>query len=1129
MNLLTCSKQARFVQQNCKKNTGMFTTQIMKAMKLTFILLTASFLQLSATGLSQNVTISLKDAPVEKVFREIERQTSIGFLYTKKMLQESGKVTINVKNVSVEDVLKQCFYGKSLDFVIQNNTIVITKKYKAVIEEENPVAPPAIDIKGRVTDTEGEPLAGVSVLVTGTNTGTTTNANGEYSLAGIDANNKLTFSIVGYTSQTVSLKSGSTINIVLSVEVKQQSEIVVVGYGSVKRKDLTGAVSSISGEEINKVTNSLFDASLTGRAPGVQVVKSSGAPGAVASIRIRGGTSAVGTNEPLYVIDGVPIEMGDGFGNSAYQNDLRYKLPPLSNINPEDIESIDILKDASSAAIYGSRAANGVVIVTTKRGKKSSKPNVNFGYSNSFDRFSNYTYSMLDADQYHDVVTTAYQNAGTALPATFIAYPGANTNWVDLTTRTASSNNLFLSITGGTNDGSSLYSFSGGLTNQNGVIKFTDFTRKNLRTSLETVLFKKLHFGTNINYSSTGNSGNGTGQFYTITKYRPDVPLFDVNGKYGASPDSVLSNPFARISQISEVKNEGILTSFFGEIELIKGLKFRSTISTNNNKGNNVRYTPSTDVFEIRNGRKGSRTDYLYSSSSTIFDNTLTFDRQFNKHSLNLLSGVSFTKVENEFTSISSTGFQDDYVLNNLGSAGSIQTYTSGGGISGLSSYFLRSNYNYAGKYFVTFTGRADHSTKFGPDNRWGFFPSGAIAWKITKENFMQSAAFVNDLKLRVSYGKTGSANFSDFQYATFFGSGSFYNNNNGVIANTIPNPNIRWESTYQFDAAIDFELFKNKLYGSIGYFQKTTNGMILNRQIIRETGGTNQFANMGDFLNKGWEIQIGSELIKRKDLSFKSDINITRYRSKVLKLNDGSYLNLKEGQPIGYFTGYKVAGIFQDQSEINLLNAAAPNGYYQSINTKPGDFKFIDVNGDGFIGSDDNTVIGKAEPDFFGGWNNIVQYKNFELTAFFNFSIGNSLYNSGKRDLLFFTTNTNNYSTDLLNAWSPGKSSSSLPRVVVSDPNNNRRDSDFFIEKASYFKLKNLQFSYLLKDDFLSKAYIKSIKAYATVSNVFVITKYSGLDPEVNAAPSNNFSQGIDNNIYPQTRTITLGINVNF
>lgn len=1106
------------------------TRQIRLAMKLTVFLLTACILQASANGHAQTISFSGSNVPLKKVFAAIKSQTGYVFFYDASLLKESRPVTVELKNAPLPTALAEVFKEQPFTWLIENRTITLIEKQRASLAPTIGVEAdvPPFKVQGIVRDVDGSPLAGVSVLVKGSSKGTATNIKGEYVLEAEGDNSVLVFSMVGYITQMTPVNRRSTIDIVLEVELKQQEE-VVIGYGTARRKDLTGAVSSVSGEELNKTPNALFDASLTGKLPGVQVVKSSGAPGAVASIRIRGGTSAFGNNEPLYVIDGIPIELGDGFGNAAYQNDSRYKMPPISNINPEDIESIDILKDASSAAIYGSRAANGVVIITTKHGKRSDGPGINFGYSNSFDRFANFKYSMLNADEYHQVVKEAYTNAGTALPPTYIAYNGANTNWVDLTTRTASSNNLYLNVGGGTKDGSTLYSLSGGITKQNGVIRFTDFERRNLRTSLETTLFRKLRFGTKINYSSTANSGSGTGQFYTIMKYRPDVPLYDNAGKFGAAPDSVNSNPYARISQISDINNQGILMSFFGELELLKGLKLRSTISSNQNKGANVRYTPSTDVFEIRNGRMGSRNDYIYSSSSTIFDNTLTYDHRFNEHALNLLAGASFTRGSSEFTSLSSTNFQDDYVLNNLGSAGSIQTYSSGGGVNGLSSYFLRSNYNYRGKYYLTFTGRADHSTKFGPDNRWGFFPSGALAWKISNEDFMRKLVAVDELKLRVSYGRTGSANFPDFLYATFFSSGSFYNGFNGVTTNTIPNPTLKWESTNQFDVAADFSLFKNKLYGSLGYYQKTTLDMILNRQIVRETGGTTQFSNMGNFLNKGWELQIGSELIKRKDFSFTSDLNITRYRSKVLSLNGGSYLNLREGQPIGYFTGYKVAGIFQSQSEIDALNASSPNGYYQSKNTKPGDFKFIDMNGDGLIGQDDNVVLGKAEPDFFGGWNNNFRYHNWEFTAFFNFSVGNSLINQAKRDLVFFTSNTSNYSRELLNAWSSDKTSAKLPRNVVNDPNNNRRDSDFFIEDATYFKLKNLQLSYLFRDALLRKAFIQSVKAYVTVSNVFTLTHYSGLDPEVNSAAVNSFSQGYDNNIYPQTTTITLGVNVNF
>jgi len=408
-------------------------------------------------------------------------------------------------------------------------------------------------------------------------------------------------------------------------------------------------------------------------------------------------------------------------------------------------------------------------------------------------------------------------------------------------------------------------------------------------------------------------------------------------------------------------------------------------------------------------------------------------------------------------------------------------------------------------------------------------FPSGALAWRVSEEEFLKKYPAVEDLKLRASYGKTGTANFADFQYAPMFGAGSFYNNHNGVFTNDIPNPDIRWESTYQLDVAIDFAFFKNKLRGSIGYYDKTTRDQILQRQVIRETGGRYQFYNVGDFSNKGFELQIGSDVIAGHKVSWLTDLNITKYKSKVLKLNDGEYRGLREGQPIGFFEGHKVAGIFQSQKEIDDLNAKSPNGFYQAKNTKPGDFKFVDVNGDGFIGDEDYGVIGKAEPDFYGGWNNIVRYKDLELTMFFNFSVGNYLYNSGRKDLLFFNSANSNYATDILDAWRPDNTGASLPRVVLGDPNKNNRDSDFFIEDASFFRLKNIQLSYVFKHSLLNKVFINNLRAYVGCTNVFTITGYKGLDPEVNTAGANTLMQGYDSNYYPQTRTFTLGVNVNF
>lgn len=1098
-------------------------------MKLISLFLLITIIQVKAGVYAQNVTLKGKDMALEQVIKQIRQQSGYDFFYSKDLIKKSKRVSINIENRTLNAALDEIFSNQPLTYTIttENKAIIIKEKEKSVLDRLVDIFR-TITVKGKVVDENDQPLQGASIRIKGTDKVVSTSSTGEFEISGVEENATLVINFIGYQLKEVQAASNvGTIR--LQPAINDLDNVVVVGYGTVKKDDLTGAVSSIKVSDMNKLNVPNLDAALVGRAPGVHVVTSTGAPGAIATIRIRGTSSAIGSNEPLYVIDGIPIESGNGFGNDAYANDSRIRLSPLASINPLDIERIDILKDASSTAIYGSRGANGVVMVTTKRGKGGSKPNISFSYSGSGDKYVEAP-KMLDATQYHSIVTSAYANAGVALPANFNPYPTANTDWIDLTTRSAVSNNLLLNVNGGTPNGATNYSFSGGLTTRLGAMKNTDFKRQTLKGNLTTKLFDKLTFGTNFNLSINESNGSGTGQFYGIAKYRPDIPLYDPTGKYGASPDSVNSNPVARLLQPSIIKSQNIMGSFFGELQIIDGLWFRSNISLMLEKGTNERYTPSFDVFEIRNGRKGSRTDVSYSTNNRIFDNTLSYIKQFGKNYVNIVGGTSFTQTRNESTTIQSTGFQDDRVLNNLGSAASIQTYSSNGGISGLSSYFLRGNYNYAAKYYVTFTGRADHSTKFGPSNRWGYFPSGAVSWRLSNEEFMKKISFINDLRIRASYGRTGSANFSDFQYATFFGTGSFYNNTNGAIANTVPNPAIRWEATNQLDAAIEYNLFSNKLRGSIGYFNKKTNDMILNRPIILETGGSTQYANVGDFSNKGWEFEIGSDVVNKKDFAFYTDLNFTRYRSKVLALNGGSYSNLRVGQSMGYFSGYKYAGIFQSQAEIDALNAASPTKLYQASGTRPGDFKYADINGDGIVNTADIDIIGKSEPDFYGGWNNFVRYRNLELTAFFNFSVGNYLANYANRDLYIFGTNNNNYSQKIMESWRPDNTSATLPRVVTNDPNRNARDSDFFIENASFFKLKNLQLAYTLRDkDMLRRLLLNNVRAFVSLSEVFVITKYKGIDPEVNAAPASNFSQGIDNNIYPVVRTFTFGLTANF
>lgn len=1098
----------------------------LKIMKLTAFFLFVAALHVSAAGFSQKVSVSETKLSYEKFFNIVRKQTGYTVFYNKSIVDPKFEISVDFKDKPLAEALSEVLPLAGLTYSIEGRMITLlnapTKEVVVLIN----------DLVGKVVDENGAPIVGATVKIVEKNIGMATNQSGSFQFDKLtEGRYTLEVSSVGYKTATRKINHTTdekAINITLELLPALMEETVVVGYGSVRREDVTGSVSSIKGEELNKISTPNFDVALVGRAPGVHVVKNSGAPGAIAAIRIRGAASALGTNEPLYVIDGIPVEMGNGLGNAQYSSNAYNLISPLASITPEDIESIDILKDASSAAIYGSRAANGVVMITTRKGKKGDKPNLTFGYSNNSDKFVK-QYEMLDATQYHDVVTRAYNAAGTALPANFEPFPGANTNWVDQTTRTAVSNNYYLNLTGASNDGGTLYSFSGNVTDQDGVIASGHFKRYNTRAKIETKVSDFIKIGTNLNYSQLENDGTSSGFFYNILRYRPDVPVYDANGNFAALPDSSSSNPYAKSFYISKRKSQNLLSSFFTEINLAKGLVFRSSISFNISNADNVSYTPSTDVFEKRNGRRGTRVDFSSKTNVRIFDNTLTYINRFDDHSVNLMAGASFTETKSESSSINSINFQDDKVLNNLGSAGSIQTYSSDGYISGLASYFFRANYNYKNKYYATFTSRLDESTKFGPNFRNGFFPSGALSWKISSEDFMQSLTFISDLRLRASFGKTGIANFADFQYATFFASGSFYNNNNGVIANAIPNPNIRWETVEQLDLALEYGFLNNRLRGSIGFFNKKTIDMIINRNIIMETGGSNQYANIGTFQNRGVEFQISYDFLSSKNFSWTSDLNITQYSSKVLSLNGGSYSTLREGEAMNYFRGYKVSGIFQTQDEIDHLNAASPSGRYQAANTRPGDFKFEDVNGDGFIGTADIVRLGNAEPKFYGGWNNNLRYKNFELSALFNFSVGNYLYNSGLRDLIFFTSNANNYSTRILDAWSADNQNAKLPRIVNADPNNNRRDSDFFIQDASFFKLKNLQIAYTLDTRKLNIPYVNRMRVFASATNVFVLTGYDGLDPETNNNGTNNFSQGYDTNLFPQTKTFTVGVHLNF
>lgn len=1114
----------------CKKR-GLITKTIL-VMKLIVFLIAFTCLQVSATGYAQKISVTKKNASLEEVLSAIESQSGYTVLFNSNVLQRAKVVTINLKNSSLTDALDAVFAGQMLTYTIDNKSIVVKNKTLSLLDQAIQYFK-AIDVKGVILDEGGGPLPGATVQVKGAKKMVFTNNKGEFTLNDVEEDAVLVISYVGYLPKE--LKARKDLGaIVLKMADGQLEEVnVAVGYGAVKKRDLTGAVSLVNVEEMQKQPAFSLDVALAGRAPGVMVVKSSGAPGADASIRIRGASSVFGVNEPLYVIDGVPIQIGQGNGSDTYRSTKSFQISPLAAINPEDIERIDILKDASGTAIYGSRGANGVILVTTKKGK--GKPSLTLSYQGMMDRFVK-DFDMLTSDELFQVATQAYKNAGTTFPTDFIQYKGVSTDWRKLVTRNSYSNMLNLGLRGGIGNGQTNYSFSASMNNQAGVIKRSNIDRYNIRGNIESEIVKTIKAGANINYAKNISNGASSTYYYNIASYRPDIPVFDKNGRYATTIDSVQGNPVARLLYTDKLTGDNLMASLFAEARPFEFLRLRSTISYNQTDNITVNYTPGFDPFEIKNGRKGSRKDNNTKFSSLIFDNTATFDKFFGKHYLNAMVGASYTSDKSSFTNLESVNFPDDFVLNNLGSAGSIQGYGSGGTVSGLESYFARANYNYNGKYYLTFTARSDKSTKFGPNNQWGFFPSGAFSWRISEEPFLKDYHWISDLKFRASTGKTGAANLGDFLYRTFFSSTgsstSFYNGQNGVILNGVPNPSIRWESTTQTDMGLDFAFFNNKLRGAVDVYRKYTKDLLLNVSIPFETGASTQTINVGDISNKGFEFVIGADIVNRGKFKYTTDINFNMNVGRLEKLNSGKATALndfKEGDVLGSVFGYRVAGIFQTQDEINALNQASPTKLYQAAKTAPGDFKFVDVNGDGRISDSDRVKLGNAEPKFFGGWNHVLRYGGLEGSFLFYFACGQKLQNAPKASAGIYTTNKNYYRS-VLNGWSEDNKNTDLPRNVYGDPNQNARTSDYFIEDGSFLKLKNVQIAYYINPAKWMKQQVNQIKLYAGVSNLFILTKYDGPDPENSTSTGAGLiAGGYDGGIYPSTRTFNFGFNIIF
>lgn len=970
-----------------------------------------------------------------------------------------------------------------------------------------------ITVQGVVKDQTGETVIGASVMEKGTTNGTITGIDGDFSL-NMSPNGTLVVSFVGYKTQEVQVKGQKQLQVVLSEDAEMLDEVVVIGYGTMKKSDLTGAVSSIGNKDIKDSPVSNLGQAIQGKISGVQIVDA-GKPGDNVSIKIRG-LGSINNCDPLVVIDGVPTDLG------------------LSSLNMADVERLDVLKDASATAIYGSRGANGVVMITTKRGTEGKgKLAVSANYS--FQNATNVP-SFLNAAQYAELSNDMMVNSGRN-PNPEWANPselGAGTDWMDELLRTGVMQNYTVSYSGGNEK--SHYYVSGGFLDQSGIVKSVNYRRFTFQSNSDAQVLKWLKFSNNITFSAdTKKSGS-----YNIGDALKALPIYPVKNEDGSwsGPDGnsewygSTRNPIGP-TELNKSQTDGynFLANLTAELTFTKWLKFKSTFGydakfwfiDNFTPKYNWKPTPTEETSRYKSDNK---------SFTYLWDNYFLFDHTFaEKHRVGLMAGMSAQWNTNDYLNAQKNVFMFDNVheMDN-----GEEMYAIGGNETewALLSYMARVNYSYEDRYLLTATIRRDGSSRFGKKHRWGTFPSVSVAWRASQEKWFPKNDYINDLKVRAGYGVTGSqASVGNYSYLASYNTsvypfGISSGNQTALVSSTLANPYIHWEEVAQTNIGFDASLFNSRVMFSFDAYLKETRDMLVKASIPITSGfedTTTTYTNAGKVRNQGIEMSLHT-INLTGELGWETNLTATYNKNKIKDLNsdvpyyinqiNNSYVTmLAKDYPINVFYGYVTDGIFQNQSEVNT-HAVQPGA-------EPGDIRFRDLNNDGVINDSDRTVIGNPNPSWLFSMNNSLSYKGFELSVFLQGIAGNKIYNANNIDNTGMAA-AYNQTTDVLKRWQGEGTSNSMPRAVFGDPNQNTRVSDRFVENGSYLRLKNITLSYTFPKQWLQKAQIENARLSLSCENVATITGYSGFDPEVGI-------NGIDQNRYPISRTFSLGLNFNF
>lgn len=1033
-------------------------------------------------------------------------------------------------------------------------------------------------VKGRVIDSEGNPLVGVTVQIEGTSYGVITDADGNYILEFPSmAHPKIVFSSIGYKSKSIEFRGVKEQNMMLELDHVALDDLVVIGYGSKSRKDVTTAISTVSQEQISKLaaTTPTLDGLLQGTVKGVLATTANGEPGSSLKLNIRGITSPYpksgkgNNNQPLYVIDGVPTFMEDTGIN------------PLINISPNDIESIDVLKDAAATAIYGSRGANGVVIVKTKNGKRNEKTKVDFGYTFSFSNPIK-NYKPLNISEYKNVqdeilrntvdgmndgssmvgmygfdyILNQYGNVSLNEETGLYTYNGLNeslygkdnVNWADeVINKNAPTHQYNVAIRGGSNKTNYSFSFNG--MNQEGLLLNDRMERYGARLSIDSEINKYITVGgvLDYTYSSRKSGSNDPALGYDNDGWmtRPDLAVRDADGnfqrvdKFGLYADTYNdANAVAKLQRKTKYENDQFSGNAYIDIKPVKGLTLHADANISRFIFSNSYFSPKITLPEQLGMEPTStlaESNYRNTNTSINFRADYKFTLT-EAHRFDVMAGYSADRYWSKEHDQAYSGFPNDDVLNNASSATTVNKPTETYSKSGLNSIYGRLSYDFLSRYLLDFSLRSDESSKFGPGNKRGTFPAVSLAWRINQEPFLESVRDIDDLKFRLSWGKTGSTNVSDFSYIQYF-NGNQYGGQSGLtLASTYPNKNIKWEMTTEYNAGVDFTLFNGRLNGSFDIYHRKTDGALAPAPIALEFGIGTFYSNILDLTNNGFEFSIGGDVVRTKDFTYNTMLSISSNRNKITKLN-GSTLDMMhqdlymEGHAMGTVKGYKVAGIYQSQDQISKLNEQAMAkgyGFYQD-GAAVGDYMFADTNGDGYISEADRTAIANPEPKVFGGWSNTLSYKNFTLSMLFQYQLGGDAYYSTMQESASGAIGMSILRVMYGNTWTPDRTDAKYAKLMwMPSAYTNTQANDRYVYSNSYFRLRNITLSYTFEPAWLERLHVSGASVFFTATNLFTITDWPGLDPDM--AATNAFTKTTETkDVYPMSRSFSFGLKLQF